>query len=525
MILSNLTYLFSSHNDSFLMHKSSPKNWLIKHQMTSTIKTIMAIAICSILAIQFATAQQHADLFVGTGMLFSNQNQVLAVPNTITANGTIDGDANGIIYVNGSSEQTIDGSSASVQFGQIDIANPAGIQMGIDINLTASTGLSFTSGAITLNNYDLNFGPSSNWSGNNTTTKYFVTNGTGLVSAENVAGALTYPIGFSLVPANYQPLTITNTGTPDAIGVRVQNHMSTAYNSSNGNASGSNVTTNGVGLAWVINEAVAGGSNLSLTAQWDGADELSGFNRAATSFSYYNYGTAAWVGSTNIAAAGTDPYTLTKSGFNQSMSYRIFGIGGPGVLLPVTLLNFNVVKSGTNANVNWETASEKNAAKFEIERSFDGETFEYTGEVAATGNSQSVQTYSFIDNGVGALPNATNVYYRLREVDEDGAFSYSAVRSVVFTQEAVSNIGEISVFPNPSIDNFTLSLSNSSIANATLQLIDMTGRTVWFNTTTITNAAHAEIAIPAAHLASGTYLLVVSGDASTKPQQISIIKN
>lgn len=90
----------------------------------------------------------------------------------------------------------------------------------------------------------------------------------------------------------------------------------------------------------------------------------------------------------------------------------------------------------------WATASEKNSAAFDVERSLDGFGFERLGTVTATGSSNTLRTYGFVD---AKLPGAARLYYRLKQVDGDGTFAYSPVRTVARPAKA----GPLALFLNP----------------------------------------------------------------------------
>lgn len=94
--------------------------------------------------------------------------------------------------------------------------------------------------------------------------------------------------------------------------------------------------------------------------------------------------------------------------------------------LPVKLIAFTAkTHNGTNI-LNWQTASETNSDKFVIQRSADAKTFEDIAEIEATGESQSLIDYQYIDT---APLNGTN-YYRLKQIDKDNSFTFSKIISV-----------------------------------------------------------------------------------------------
>jgi len=110
--------------------------------------------------------------------------------------------------------------------------------------------------------------------------------------------------------------------------------------------------------------------------------------------------------------------------------------GGPP--LPVTLVNFNVIKEGHTALLTWNTSTEANSERFDIERSQNGKEWNRIGSVAAKGESDKMQYYSFTD---GSPANGENLY-RLKMADRDGSFAYSRIQSLIFDNQ-------VSVYPNP----------------------------------------------------------------------------
>jgi hypothetical protein len=87
-----------------------------------------------------------------------------------------------------------------------------------------------------------------------------------------------------------------------------------------------------------------------------------------------------------------------------------------------------VVKQGTTALVQWQTAQEQNSKDFTIQRSSDGVKYTGIGSVPAAGNSNAILNYSFVDPS----PVVGKNYYRLLQSDLDGKSSYSPVKVLQF---------------------------------------------------------------------------------------------
>jgi hypothetical protein len=140
--------------------------------------------------------------------------------------------------------------------------------------------------------------------------------------------------------------------------------------------------------------------------------------------------------------------TLTRPGLTDLGTLTL---GSTAVPLPVELTAFTATAAGNAAvRLAWATASEKNSATFDVERSADGTRFVGIGTVAAAGSSSAPHSYELLD---GKLPaGVALLYYRLKQVDTDGTFSYSPVRTVRLTGAAEG----LTLFPNPTHGAATL---------------------------------------------------------------------
>ena len=144
--------------------------------------------------------------------------------------------------------------------------------------------------------------------------------------------------------------------------------------------------------------------------------------------------------------------------------------------LPVQLINFTArKKNGRDVVAEWTTASEYNVNRFEVELAKGNDAYMQNqfikiGEMMSRGNSASEQHYSFTD----MENNKSGVrYYRLKIIDNDGNFNYSAIRPVVFNTEI-----SWQVFPNPSSGIFNLTFQSADGEATTVKLYDVTGKMV-----------------------------------------------
>jgi hypothetical protein len=93
-------------------------------------------------------------------------------------------------------------------------------------------------------------------------------------------------------------------------------------------------------------------------------------------------------------------------------------------LLPVELLSLEAGLADQGVLLSWTTGNEYNSAGFAIEKSTDGANFDAIGWMESQGAGS---TYNFLDKQSAPGMN----YYRLRQIDIDGASSLSRVVSVV----------------------------------------------------------------------------------------------
>ncbi len=94
--------------------------------------------------------------------------------------------------------------------------------------------------------------------------------------------------------------------------------------------------------------------------------------------------------------------------------------------LPIELLAFNGISKNNKVTLSWTTATETNNNYFTIEKSTDCITFYPIGDVEGKGNKTTVSDYLYVDDG--ACPGIN--YYRLKQTDFDGVFSYSSIIAV-----------------------------------------------------------------------------------------------
>jgi hypothetical protein len=160
-------------------------------------------------------------------------------------------------------------------------------------------------------------------------------------------------------------------------------------------------------------------------------------------------------------------------------SFSQFGIGRNAAVgsLPIKLINFDAKRNKEIVELVWATATEINNDYFSIERSTDGIHFEAILMVPGAGNSTVTKNYKAVDPN----PPTIDCYYRLKQTDYDGHFTYSSIKFVKFNSSGIlkSDLTLSSIGPNPFTSKFTLSFSSSISSSATFQLINPSGKVVF----------------------------------------------
>lgn len=143
---------------------------------------------------------------------------------------------------------------------------------------------------------------------------------------------------------------------------------------------------------------------------------------------------------------------------------------------PVEWLSFSVEKSGEDALLTWSTAQEIGADVYEIQRSGDmNEGFRKLGEVAAGGTRTEISHYTFTDSTVSDL-GIERVYYRLRQVDLDGGFSFSRVLS--FASNPLNSLQKFNLYPNPARSYLMIDVGNHDSPSKILEIFDLEGKPI-----------------------------------------------
>lgn len=277
---------------------------------------------------------------------------------------------------------------------------------------------------------------------------------------------------------------------------------------------------NAIDRFWVIN--VSGYGTNPTSDLWfyyyDNAAELDGIAEGDLQVQHGNIAlTCPWDPPVGTVDAGNN--FVRANGF---VSFSPFALGNRNSPLPIELVSFTGECKAGNVSIHWETASEINNDFFSVERSSDGESFETIGTIKGAGNNNNFTGYDFNDSQVSHLPtgeqgsSAHPIFYRLKQTDFDGSFSYSPVIAVSNCSE--ENHDHISIFIGNN-NEIILLVNASSEKQYNLFFYDNIGRKIQSEKINIDKGSSTKILTPK-KLATGIYLVSLQNEEEVITQKI-----
>ncbi len=200
-------------------------------------------------------------------------------------------------------------------------------------------------------------------------------------------------------------------------------------------------------------------------------------------------------------------FTASFTGFSK------FFLVDAGVVLPVDLVSFSGYLNNQNHSaLQWQTTNQYNLGHFEIQRSYDGVQFVTAGTVNAIQNPATIQNYQFTDP---VLAKAVN-FYRLKMVDQDGKFKYSAIARINNSKP----VKFVELLQNPVKENISFLINNPGKENVSVQLFSNSGQLIkkWDPGKADGNII---VSFNNAAIANGIYTLRVSAGNKTESLKIS----
>lgn len=291
-----------------------------------------------------------------------------------------------------------------------------------------------------------------------------VTNGTGHVVKQSLAGNFKFPVG--MAEGDYTPASINNPSAASDFLVQVKDYA--------GSAATEQLPSEGMDRTWHIysNNAVSA----TLVLQHNTSTNGSLYTDAPAFITQYQGGTwgsapvnVDYSGTGDIAGSALHTHIYAVPNATGDNGAYFSKSSDPLSPLPVTWVSFEAkATSDCAVKLDWTTGSEQNSDYFAIERSPDGISWSEIKRIKAVGTSAVNTDYHVTD----ATPGSGAQYYRLRQVDRDGRKDYSIIRKVTTPCDNFT----IKVYPTLNREGIVYVSMPSGYEKAQLKLSNMKGQ-------------------------------------------------
>ena len=386
----------------------------------------------------------------------------MAFFGNLTNNGTFNNNL-GAAFFSGSALQTIAGTNL-INFKDVSINNSSNVKLDQELQISGT--FLFSAGKLFSDRTDIateyvHFLDNSTYSGSN--ANRFIDG----VARKTGDDAFTFPLGNDTAWARLgisAPSLISDAFTAT--------YYNTAYANTTTMATSPSPVLNNVSVLqhWICDRSI-GTSNVTVQLHWDDSASRFGINSFTSDLVVARWNGTAWenAGQSAITPGVTtgDVTSATVSSFSPFTFGSLSSSLNP---LPILLISFKAkVINSDKVQLSWETASEINNDYFVVERSKNTALWEELAEIDGAGNSSQITAYSAIDNN----PYQGISYYRLKQVDFDGQYSYSSIRAVKL--DGLENV-TVKIYPTPTQNQITIESSFLEIEE--LQVYNMLGQDV-----------------------------------------------
>jgi hypothetical protein len=453
------------------------------------------------LSVAGSTAELNVggNLTISAGIFNKGTANALRVGGNWTNNASFT-QGTGTVTFNGSAAQAISGSTTT-NFYNLTLDKPAG---ALTLNRAAnvSAALTLTKGVINTSSSNmLNLGASAT-----------STSGSALAYVSGPMKKIgntnfTFPTGKGGKWRRVGVSGITNATTEI-----VAEYFDTAY--ANTTSLHSSLDEVSDSEYWDVNRLVTADS-IYLKFYWENADNSGINNCDFLAIAHFTAG--QWVKEEAAAAPGSScegngSGSLTTAYKIGSFSPFGFGSFGGGNALPVTLTEIKATAKDKTIQVEWATATEINNKGFEVERSTDGEKFSNIGWVSGNGTTTENIRYAFDDKN--ALENIT-YYYRLHQIDFDGASEYTPIVSAKINASKAGEIVWSRFIPNPASAEANLVMNVNAEGKAFIEIYNSFGQKVFETTYNIYRGLN-NLPIDLSNLPAGNYIAEVQLNGDRK---------
>jgi len=330
--------------------------------------------------------------------------------------------------------------------------------------------------------------------------------------AEQICNDQTFS-GNSSGPGNTQELNSSNSGCLSS-----ENQSSWYYFTPTVNGTLEFTINTTVDYDFAIwNSANCGNLGSPVRCSWSALSGPTGLGNGATDTSE-GAGGNAWVAPLDLVVGQfyillIDNYTADNTSFSIDFNFSSPDLlNCTPIVLPISLISFEVAPIENHVTLDWITDTERDNDYFILQRSKDGQVWEMIGAVDGHGTTTETHVYKYLDKN----PHPGVSYYRFKQVDFNGDFDFSPIRTVNF-----ANISDaVEVYPVPSGNQFFVNLNGFDFKRA--ELLDLAGRLISIETQQL-NENKLEVKV-SSKSSSGVYTLRLYGESGIVISKKVILK-
>ena len=420
------------------------------------------------------TAQSNFVITPGAELTISG-NAAIYLNNMSFVNNGIFNAGNGTIILSGNSLSTISGSN-SITFFNLTLTNSGGVNLNRNIGVDNQLDMG---GIMNLKNNSIVLGSNATILNENNSNR--------LIDDATNTGNITTVRNFSAPLANVNPAAIgIEFVTAPALGTTTLTRYAAAF-VLNGSSTGL--------LQRYYNIQPTNNTALNASVRFYYFDaELNGVvENSSVLWKSVNNG-VSW---TQILpdSRNTTANWVQKNNVND---FSLWTIGNNNSALPIILSSFNTLCKENGANLIWKTEFEQNSDLFLIEKSKDALNWKQIGKLNAAGQAA---IYNFTDEEAGVA------YYRLKQVDKNGTFTYSKILSSDCEIKSIT----LMLYPNPATEYTELVFNSTESFSTMVQVVGTNGQVVKTVQAGVQKGLN-KIRINLVGLSNGTYVVKINNE-------------
>lgn len=268
----------------------------------------------------------------------------------------------------------------------------------------------------------------------------------------------------------------------------------------------------GINRKWTITPTTEPSSAVSVTLSWP-SDDNNGKDITKLHVWRSDDAGITWSDIAGPLDGSSQSVTFTTDTFSD------FTLSEEGSPLPVELTSFTAETSNNAVVLRWNTATERNNSGFQVERKING-SFQKIAFVQGNGTSSSPKNYSYTD---AKLRDNGTYTYRLKQIDNDGAFSYSkevevSVKIIPAEYALKQN------YPNPFNPSTTIQVALPSDSKVRLSLYNVIGQEIAVLSNSVLEAGVHSFTWNAANMPSGLYYYTIDASSINSKQSFKETK-